>query len=157
MVQGRKGVVWVKPLRNCMKLYVDGAARGSPEPVGIRGVLRDHQGDIKITFSKSVGIGDANLAEILAVREALVVFLASRWKDHYKLIIESDSSNAVKWVQHPETAPWRLQKWLLQIERLREKHNDWKIQQDKREANQRADALAKEGVDRQSDSLRVFL
>ncbi|EOY29149.1 Uncharacterized protein TCM_036783 [Theobroma cacao] len=54
-------------------------------------------------------------------------------------------------------APWRLRKCLLHIERLREKLNDWKIQHVNREANQRADALAKEGVDRQSDSLRVFL
>ncbi|EOY02845.1 Uncharacterized protein TCM_017252 [Theobroma cacao] len=131
--------------------------RGSPGPAGMRGILRDHQGDVKITFSKSVGNGDANLAEILAVREALVVFVASRWKDQYKLIIESDSCNAVKWVQHPDTTPWRLRKWLLHIERLREKLNDWKIQHVFREANQRADALAKEGVDQQSDSLRVFL
>ncbi|XVF41503.1 hypothetical protein PTKIN_Ptkin01aG0284700 [Pterospermum kingtungense] len=67
-------------------------------PTGI-GVLKDHEGSLKLVFSKSIGDADSNLAEIKAVREAFKLFPASQWSQSHKLLIESNSLNAVKWVR----------------------------------------------------------
>lgn len=75
---------------------------------GIGGVLRDDQGKVLIAFSKSVGMGNANFAELLAIKEALLIFVASDWVSSHELIIESDSVTAIKRVKNPEPASWRL-------------------------------------------------
>ncbi|EOY13586.1 Uncharacterized protein TCM_032186 [Theobroma cacao] len=139
-----------------MKFNVDGAARGCPGPAGIGGILRDHRGYVKIIFSKAIGGADSNLAETMAVREALLTYSVSRWKENHKLLIESDSSNAVKWTNHPDTAPWRMRKLILQMGRLKREVEGWEIRHVRREANQRTDTLAKEGVQLQSAILRTF-
>ncbi|XVE94792.1 hypothetical protein REPUB_Repub02eG0039900 [Reevesia pubescens] len=46
---------------------------------GIRGVLRDNKGVTKLVFSKNVGVVDSNVAELLAVKEAFLIFVASSW------------------------------------------------------------------------------
>ncbi|XP_017978130.1 PREDICTED: uncharacterized protein LOC108662382 [Theobroma cacao] len=113
-------------------------------------------GEPMIIFAKSIGIADSNLAEVRAVKEAMMIFAVSSSNDDHKLAIESDSGNVVKWIQSPVEAPWRMRKRLIQIERMKEKLGDWEIHHIKREANQRTDSLAKEGVQLQSDMLRVF-
>lgn len=110
----------------------------------IGAVLRDPSGEVKITFSKPVGVADSNLAEVWAVKEALTIFLASRWKDEFCLIIESDSLNAVKWIVQPDTALWKMRQWLIQFEHIKENLIGWEIRHVLRKANQRADTLAKE-------------
>ncbi|XVF86739.1 hypothetical protein PTKIN_Ptkin18bG0066500 [Pterospermum kingtungense] len=55
-----------------MKFNVDGSTLGKPGPAGIGGVLRDHEGNIKIRLLKSVGSADSNLAELLAIKEAFL-------------------------------------------------------------------------------------
>ncbi|EOY10119.1 Uncharacterized protein TCM_025497 [Theobroma cacao] len=87
---------WSKPATGQMKFNVDGAAQGCPRDAGIGGVLRDSDGRIKAIFSKTIGVGDASLAKVRAIREAFFVFAASKWSQTHKLIIESDSKNAVK-------------------------------------------------------------
>ncbi|KAK6259598.1 hypothetical protein SCA6_014072 [Theobroma cacao] len=44
-----------------------------------------------IIFAKSIGIVDLNLAEVRAVKEAMMIFAVSRSNDGHKLVIESDS------------------------------------------------------------------
>ncbi|XP_017972812.1 PREDICTED: transmembrane emp24 domain-containing protein p24beta2 [Theobroma cacao] len=61
-----------------------------------------------IIFAKSIGIVDLNLAEVRAVKEAMMIFAVSRSNDGHKLVIESDSSNVVKWIWSPLSAPWRM-------------------------------------------------
>ncbi|EOY03714.1 Uncharacterized protein TCM_018827 [Theobroma cacao] len=79
-----------------MKFNVDGVAQGCPGDAGIGGVMHDDKGQIKVLFSKSIGIGDSNLAEVKAIREAFLIFSASRWAIFHSLVIESDSQNVVK-------------------------------------------------------------
>ena len=50
-------------------------------------------------FSKNVGIKESNEAEVLAILEALRIF-SSTFKE--SLIVESDSSNAIRWVSKVE-------------------------------------------------------
>lgn len=87
---------WIKPVAGMMKFNVDGAAQGCPPEAGIGDALRDERGHVKILFSKSIGMGDANLAEIRTIREAFIHFIASKWNSSHSLSIESDSRNAIK-------------------------------------------------------------
>ncbi|XVE82185.1 hypothetical protein DITRI_Ditri15bG0127000 [Diplodiscus trichospermus] len=88
--------------KGTLKFNVDGAAKGKPGPVGIGGILRDYMGIF--------GVEDSNAAELIAIREAFIIFASSRWVQNHALIIESDSLNAVKWVLNPNSTPWRLRK-----------------------------------------------
>ncbi|XVF48928.1 hypothetical protein PTKIN_Ptkin03bG0227800 [Pterospermum kingtungense] len=59
-----------------MPCNVDGSSFGKPGPAGIGGVLRNHVETELICFSKHVGMEDSNVAEIMAITKALVLFLA---------------------------------------------------------------------------------
>ena len=98
---------------------MDRSARGKPDPAVIGGVLRDCMAATKVVFSRAIGVADSNVAELLAVREALRIFAASKWVSSHKLIIESDSSNAIKWVRHPQDAPWAMKNYISHIETKR--------------------------------------
>ncbi|XVF62072.1 hypothetical protein PTKIN_Ptkin08bG0187700 [Pterospermum kingtungense] len=68
---------WICPQMGCLKFNVDGSAKGKPRLAGIGGVLRDHEGNVKIQFMKSIGLADSNLAELLAIKEAFLIFASS--------------------------------------------------------------------------------
>ncbi|XVF67323.1 hypothetical protein PTKIN_Ptkin10aG0111800 [Pterospermum kingtungense] len=55
------------------------AALGQPGLAGIGGILRDCEAKMKLRFSKSVGVADSRLAEVLAVKEAFILFSSSQW------------------------------------------------------------------------------
>ena len=61
-------------------------------------------------FSKSIGVCDSNEAEIIAIKEALLIFSASKWNSSHGLIIESDSKNTVQWISNPLVVPWKIRK-----------------------------------------------
>ncbi|XVF84598.1 hypothetical protein PTKIN_Ptkin17bG0050200 [Pterospermum kingtungense] len=103
---------WDPPPLGYFKFNFDGATFGQPGQVGVGGVLRDHDESIKMCFSNSIGVADSNLAELMAIREALLLFVQSRWISNVPLIVESDSSNAVKWFSNPSAAPWRFKRYL---------------------------------------------
>ncbi|XWS25060.1 hypothetical protein CRYUN_Cryun27aG0038400 [Craigia yunnanensis] len=64
-------------------------------------MLRDCSVTVKIIFSKAIGVIDSNVAKLLAVREAMHIFLSSRWARSLKLIIEIDFANVVNWIHNP--------------------------------------------------------
>lgn len=99
-------------------------------------------------------MGDANRAELFDIKEALLIFVASRWVDHH-LVLESDSITAIRWVEHPDTAPWKHRKHILHIMNLTGKLKEWHIQHIPRLVNNVADSLAKAGVERQIDTLMI--
>ena len=101
----KKVSLWSTPPLGVLKFNVDGSARGKPGPAGIGGVLRDCSGVVKAVFSKAIGVTDSNVAELLAVREALRIFTDSSWVSSHKLTIESDSSNVVNWVLNYKGTP----------------------------------------------------
>lgn len=53
-------------------------------------------------------MADSNVAEFMAIRKALSVFVDSEWAGSTRLIMESDSSVAIAWVLGKEFIPWRL-------------------------------------------------
>ncbi|EOY22607.1 Uncharacterized protein TCM_014733 [Theobroma cacao] len=96
-----------------MKFSIDGATRGCMELAGIGGILRACSGEAKIIFSKALGEADSNLVEMMAVKKALLIFSTSRWNKNRKLLIENNSSTAVKWTKHPNSASWRMRQLIL--------------------------------------------
>ncbi|XVE84079.1 hypothetical protein DITRI_Ditri16bG0140400 [Diplodiscus trichospermus] len=99
---------------------------------------------------------DSNLAEILAIKEALSLFLASQWAQTTTLIVESDSSNVVKWLRESLTAPWRMRSNIHQIENLKNMLIGWSVQHILREGDSLADSLAKTGVHRVTQLLVIY-
>lgn len=69
------------------------------------------------------------------------------------LVVESDSWNAIKWVNMLNSAPWRLRKWILQVKAYKKKLVGWEVNHIYREGNQEVDLLAKEGINRAEDLL----
>ena len=74
----KKAIIWKCPPLDSLKFNVDGSAKGKPGPASIGGVLRDCRFAVKAVFSKSIGVADSNVVELLAVREALKIFVATR-------------------------------------------------------------------------------
>ena len=152
----KRPIVWTTPHPDFLKFNVDDSARGKPGPAGIGGVLRDCNASVKAVFSKSIGVVDSNLAELLAVREALQLFVTSHWASSHKLIIESDSSNVVKWMSNPSDAPWRMKKYIGRMDICKQQLLSCDFILIPREGNDMADELAKAGVDRQHDLVAFF-
>ncbi|XVF82575.1 hypothetical protein PTKIN_Ptkin16aG0060800 [Pterospermum kingtungense] len=72
--------VWPKDqvsMMGAVKFNVDGLSMGKLGLIGIGGVLRDHSGDELARFFKSIGVEDSNFAELMAIREAMVIFVTS--------------------------------------------------------------------------------
>ncbi|EOX99225.1 Uncharacterized protein TCM_007835 [Theobroma cacao] len=109
----KKEVEWSELRPGQLNFNVDGAARGNLREFGIGGVLKDDQGRILVTFSKSIGVRNANRVELLALKEAFFIFMASKWAFSHYLLIESDSLITVKWSNCPSVTPWRLRKHIL--------------------------------------------
>ncbi|EOX99663.1 Uncharacterized protein TCM_008400 [Theobroma cacao] len=143
--------VWEKPGADAVKFNVDGAANGSPGAARIEGLLRNEKREVFIKFSKAISRGDSNLVEYLSIGEAFILFSNSIWVHNHSLVIESDSRNAIRWINDPSKTPWRLRKWMLHIEVLKKRVTDWKIRHRLREGNREANLLAKEGVGREVD------
>ncbi|XVF66579.1 hypothetical protein PTKIN_Ptkin10aG0048600 [Pterospermum kingtungense] len=141
---------WPEASSWSLKFNVDGSSLGKPGPAGVGWILRDHHGNELIRFSKSIGVEDSNVAELLAIREAFILFLSSTWVMSSKLIVESDSMVAVDWARKPSSVPCRVRNFINHLENLKLKCKDWKIVHIFRKANQVADKLAKEEVQREA-------
>ncbi|XVF57055.1 hypothetical protein PTKIN_Ptkin06aG0172600 [Pterospermum kingtungense] len=115
--------------------------------------MRDHTGKVLIRFSKAVGVEDSNMLELLAIREALIVFISSPWVFSDGLIIESDSKFATNWVLNPALPTWKVRNFVNHIENLKSQVLEFRVMQIYREANRTTDALAKEGTDRETNLL----
>lgn len=74
----------------------------------IRCVLQNEEGMIKILFSKHVRIANYNETVFLAIKEAFLIFVASKLISSYRLLMESDSINGMRWVKKLSSTPWRL-------------------------------------------------
>ncbi|XVF82263.1 hypothetical protein PTKIN_Ptkin16aG0031700 [Pterospermum kingtungense] len=131
---------WVPPSTGFIKFNVDGASVGNPGPTGI-GEVMCHVGKELARFSKLVGIEDSNVAELMAICEAFLIFIDSPFVSNNALIVESDSKNAVTWVNSSLLGPWRVLNFINHIECLKKKLRKWEVIHIFREANQAADQL----------------
>lgn len=62
-----------------------------------------------------LGVEDSNAVDVLAIMEELRIFSCS-FDD--KLIMESDSSNAIAWVINDKVKPWKLHFFFNEIKAL---------------------------------------
>ncbi|MBA0805293.1 hypothetical protein Gohar_004817 [Gossypium harknessii] len=88
MKTGRVQLCWMPPSIGSLKFNVDGAVKG------------DGQVDVKVH--------DSNLAELLAIKTTLEIFVKIDWKGKTPLIIESDSLNVINSVMNANARPWLL-------------------------------------------------
>ncbi|KAL4385916.1 hypothetical protein GQ457_09G028800 [Hibiscus cannabinus] len=141
---------WCPPLLGELKFNVDGATLGSFGETGIGGCLRDVDSNCLITFSKSVGVTDCTSAELLAIKEACLLFRNSTWARKFKLIIETDSTLATRWMTLPSSCAGIFKPLIDSYLKLCE-GLDWSISHIPRARNSLADNLAKKGIARTND------
>ncbi|KAL4379672.1 hypothetical protein GQ457_02G030790 [Hibiscus cannabinus] len=140
-------LVWVPPLPGNLKFNADGAVQGSLGQAVIGGVLRDHDGKVIVKFSKSISHSDPATAELLAIKEALLIFSNLNLSNHQYLEVESDSSNVVCWIQKSLTTPVVF-KELLSACIIAGSDFRWGINLIGRRQNGEADGLVKVGINR---------
>ncbi|GMJ10084.1 hypothetical protein HRI_004677600 [Hibiscus trionum] len=116
------------------------------------GVLRDHEGLTWCYFSKKIGIADPLTAELLAVKEALILFKSSPYSQRSALRLECDSSIAVLWIKNVQTVPEIFKDIVNTILKIRSEL-EWGIFLIPREENGFADYLAKRGLSNDKDLL----
>ncbi|XVE52245.1 hypothetical protein DITRI_Ditri02bG0107600 [Diplodiscus trichospermus] len=63
---------WQSPLIGSLKFNVDGSALGHPSRARIWGILCDNSSKVK-----AIGVADSNIVELLAIREAFIIFITS--------------------------------------------------------------------------------
>ena len=90
------------------------------QEASIGGVLRYCNAAIKVIFFKSIRVVDLNVVELLAVWEALQLFVTTRWASSDRLVIESDSSNVVNWMLNLFGAPWSMKRHMAHIENFKQ-------------------------------------
>lgn len=64
------------------------------------------RGKILYSFSKNVGVRDSNEAEVLAISEARSIHKGSFPE---RLLVESDSSNAISCMTNSSSESWRVE------------------------------------------------
>ena len=143
----RRETTWRPPEPGVLKFNVDGAAKGNPGASGIGGVLRNEVGLILGYFSINSGFGSANEAEVKAILKALLFCQQFCFGN---LVIESDSTTAVGWVNSHERRPWKLRNEMNKIDSLVASVNCLKVCHVFRESNSLADVLAKKGCNRET-------
>lgn len=132
--------------------YADGASRGNPGPAAIGVVLLDEEGRKVYTISRAIGTATNNQAEYRAAIAAAEAALALGAQI---LELRMDSELVVRQLQrryqvrNPALKP--LYHRLLE---LRRQFQQFDVRHVPRSANQRADELANQALDRPPDGRR---
>jgi ribonuclease HI len=93
--------MWSPSKGNSFKWNVDGSSLGKPEPSCIGGVLWNHHGIILGIFSMSTGIIESNEAKLWDIVKAIEISPSNPLLHHKHIIIESNSSNVISWMNNP--------------------------------------------------------
>lgn len=109
-------MVWDPPFSGGLKFNVDREARGKLGPAGIGAVLHNGDGMVLVMFSTHIGRMESNEAEVLAILEALQIFVSTSFQERF--IAESDSLNAISWVSSRAKTPWRFHLYFNDIKYL---------------------------------------
>ncbi|GMJ09324.1 hypothetical protein HRI_004601600 [Hibiscus trionum] len=136
---------WSPPPVGFLKLNSDGVA-STDGKMGIGGVIRNPDGCSLISFSEHGGYGPPALAELLAIKKGVDIFLESRWATKHRLVIESDCKNVIEWIKGEATRPQAFASLVsdicLKIERF-----GMVLRLIPRAVNLTADSLAKAGIE----------
>lgn len=142
---------WEPPQSGHLKWNVDASLQPTLNKTSIGGVLRDSDGNFLCLFSSPILHMEINIAEIFAIHKALKITQGSNKFKNSRLIIESDSANAVKWCNEKNGGPWNIQFVLNFIRNISTSGIQVSIHHRGRESNGIADGLAKQGLIRRDD------
>ncbi|KAE8674160.1 hypothetical protein F3Y22_tig00111769pilonHSYRG00499 [Hibiscus syriacus] len=99
-----KLVRWSPPPFGFVKVNVDGVMDSLWSKGGIGGLIRDEKGVILGSFSERIGFGPPIMAELMAVKRGLNLFLESGMSANRRLILEFDNAVAMDWIKNPASS-----------------------------------------------------
>lgn len=67
-------ITWSPLTKGFLKFNADEAARGKSGSAGIKGVLHNNKGEVKISMFTPIGVKDSNEAKVLPILEALRIY-----------------------------------------------------------------------------------
>lgn len=139
------------PPHHGVKLNFDGTYQHALRRGSIGGVLRDPSGNVVRRFSGSVEGSNADEIEMLPMLVGCqeLLNLSAR-----SAVTEGDSFSVIQWGSRKTCDPWHLDDWLEEVQDIC-CQLDAPFHHIHREANDMADALAKEGVFRDSISFVI--
>jgi ribonuclease HI len=134
-----------------LHLQIDGSSRGNPGPSASAAVLRDDEGTVLAEVAQQLGTTTNNVAEYFALIMGLEEALKLRAE---QVVVECDSELLVRQRRGEykvrDARLQRLERW---VRRLEEGFRSVTYTHIPREANARADALAREALRRRSDEV----
>ncbi|KAE8660119.1 hypothetical protein F3Y22_tig00116958pilonHSYRG00105 [Hibiscus syriacus] len=135
------------PPKGFLKVNVDGALVKDWDKGGIGGLIRDGSGLVLGSFSEKVGGGPPLLAELLAINRGLILIeeVEVDFCPNQRIILESDSSNALKWINNLNLSTTLFQSLVTDITSTVERKGII-TRHISRAANWEADELAKAGI-----------
>ncbi|KAE8681658.1 hypothetical protein F3Y22_tig00111311pilonHSYRG00247 [Hibiscus syriacus] len=93
---------WVPPLEDFLKLNFDWAMAKGWDKGGIGGLIRDDRGLLLGSFSEKIGDGPTILVELMAINRSLNLIEEVGSSPRQRIILESDSTTALKWIKNPD-------------------------------------------------------
>nr|AUS89424.1 metal ion-binding protein [Sesuvium portulacastrum] len=97
------------------KFIVKGSIRPYSRVTIYQGVLKSPENSIVAEFASLLDDSDINVAELTAIRHALLMFERSDLCRKADLIVETDSSNAISWIKSDFGNPWEVQPLVNEI------------------------------------------
>ncbi|KAL4386191.1 hypothetical protein GQ457_09G026750 [Hibiscus cannabinus] len=143
------GERWSLTLVRTITLTSDGVA--CHYRAGCGGVLREASGNIRLLLYCPIHGHGSEYAEVMVVFFGLDLFREANWIGKIFLIVESDSSLVLNWINEKSQRPLRCWKVFYEINRLVAQINHVKFQHIARKQNHLPNFLAKTGRNSSSE------
>ncbi|XP_010667512.1 uncharacterized protein LOC104884533 [Beta vulgaris subsp. vulgaris] len=145
--------IWSPPSIKTLMWNVDASFKPHLDHAAVGGVLRNPMGNFVCLFSSPIPLLEINYAEVFAIFRAIKISINSDRIKNHRIIIISDSSNAVQWCNQDSGGPWNLSFMLNFIRNARKQWLTLSIIHKVRATNGVADSLAKQGLSRRDEFL----
>lgn len=136
-------ICWEKPCSGWFKLNTDGSSLGNPGLAGGGGLIRDENGDWVVGFARKIGIASSFMAELWALRDGLLLCLQIHAQ---AVIVEMDSKVIIDTFSTHAEASTIVSAIMEDCKQLVAQIPQVRFNHVYREANKRADFLAKLGA-----------
>lgn len=109
----------------------------------IGGIFRDSESTTLLHFAKFVMVNSAIEAEVMAIREAILVAVVSRRSTTSTFGIESDFPNVVGYLANPFAAPWKFPNTLQECSMKFDRNITWSLSHIRCIGNEAIDVLSR--------------